>query len=123
MKVIAAYMLAVLGGNSNPSADDIKTILASVGAEADAERVSALLKGLEGKNLDEVIAAGMEKVGSLAVATGGGGGGGGAGTRGQVLRGGLQQRCLSGHVGCAPVPRPREGLCKHCGWLLPGPPI
>jgi hypothetical protein len=29
MKIIAAYLLAVLGGNAAPSADDIKTILAS----------------------------------------------------------------------------------------------
>jgi len=29
MKIIAAYLLAVLGGNAVPSADDIKTILSS----------------------------------------------------------------------------------------------
>lgn len=29
MKIVAAYLLAVLGGNSNPSADHIKAILAS----------------------------------------------------------------------------------------------
>jgi len=29
MKVIAAYLLAGLGGNSSPSADDIKKILSS----------------------------------------------------------------------------------------------
>lgn len=29
MKVVAAYLLAVLGGNASPSADDLKNILAS----------------------------------------------------------------------------------------------
>lgn len=29
MKVIAAYLLAVLGGNASPSADDLKGILGS----------------------------------------------------------------------------------------------
>jgi hypothetical protein len=29
MKIIAAYLLAVLGGNASPSAADIKNILAS----------------------------------------------------------------------------------------------
>ena len=29
MKVIAAYLLAVLGGNANPSADDLQNILGS----------------------------------------------------------------------------------------------
>jgi ribosomal protein L12E/L44/L45/RPP1/RPP2 len=29
MKLIAAYLLAVLGGNTSPSADDIKNILES----------------------------------------------------------------------------------------------
>lgn len=29
MKVVAAYLLAVLGGNTSPSADDLKDILGS----------------------------------------------------------------------------------------------
>jgi hypothetical protein len=29
MKVVAAYLLAVLGGNTSPSSDDIKSILGS----------------------------------------------------------------------------------------------
>lgn len=29
MKIVAAYLLAVLGGNASPSADDLKNILAS----------------------------------------------------------------------------------------------
>lgn len=29
MKIVAAYLLAVLGGNPSPSADDLKNILGS----------------------------------------------------------------------------------------------
>nr|GEX74310.1 60S acidic ribosomal protein P2-like [Tanacetum cinerariifolium] len=29
MKVVAAYLLALLGGNTSPSAEDLKTILGS----------------------------------------------------------------------------------------------
>jgi len=72
MKVVAAYLLALLGGNPSPSAKDIESILGSVGAEADADRISLLLKELEGKDILEVIAAGKEKFAS--VPSGGGGG-------------------------------------------------
>ncbi|PWA95926.1 ribosomal protein L12 family [Artemisia annua] len=30
MKVVAAYLLALLGGNTSPTAEDLKTILGSV---------------------------------------------------------------------------------------------
>ncbi|PRQ32176.1 hypothetical protein RchiOBHm_Chr5g0043451 [Rosa chinensis] len=43
MKVVAAYLLAVLGGNTSPSADDVKNILSSVGAEADGDRIELLI--------------------------------------------------------------------------------
>ncbi|KAJ4766797.1 60S acidic ribosomal protein P2 [Rhynchospora pubera] len=69
-KVIAAYLLAALGGNTTPSAEDIKSILESVGAEVDEDRVEFLLSELKGKDLTEVIAAGREKFAS--VPTGGG---------------------------------------------------
>lgn len=40
MRYVAAYLLAALGGNTNPSAKDIKAILGSVGIEADDERLN-----------------------------------------------------------------------------------
>jgi large subunit ribosomal protein LP2 len=73
MKVVAAYLLALLGGNESPSAKDLKHILGSVGAEADDERISFLLGELKGKDILEVIASGKEKFAS--VPSGGGGGG------------------------------------------------
>ncbi|EOY33500.1 hypothetical protein QUC31_018910 [Theobroma cacao] len=85
MKVIAAYLLAVLGGNANPSADDLKDILGSVGAEADDDRIELLLSEVKGKDITELIAAGREKLasvpcggGAVAVAVPAAGGGGGA---------------------------------------------
>ncbi|CAN4119481.1 unnamed protein product [Withania somnifera] len=81
MKVIAAYLLAVLGGNTSPSAADLKKILSSVGAEADDDRIELLLSQVKGKDITELIAAGREKLasvpsggGAVAVAVPAGGG-------------------------------------------------
>ncbi|KAL5654945.1 hypothetical protein ACJX0J_034264, partial [Zea mays] len=65
MKVIAAYLLAVLGGNTSPTADDVKSILESVGAEADEEKLEFLLTELKDKDITEVIAAGRERLSSV----------------------------------------------------------
>jgi len=69
MKHVAAYLLAVLGGNENPSAADIKKILSSVNVEADDAKLEKLLSELRGKNLQELIEAGRSKL--AAVPTGG----------------------------------------------------
>ncbi|CAA0819375.1 60S acidic ribosomal protein P2-4 [Striga hermonthica] len=83
MKVIAAYLLAVLGGNTTPSADDVKDILSSVGAEAEDEKIELLLSQVKGKDITELIASGREKLasvpsggGAVAVAASGGSAGG-----------------------------------------------
>ncbi|KAL0437017.1 UNVERIFIED_CONTAM: 60S acidic ribosomal protein P2 [Sesamum radiatum] len=85
MKIVAAYLLAVLGGNTSPSADDLKDILGSVGAEADEDRIELLLAQVKGKDITELIAAGREKLasvpaggGAIAAAPVSGGAGGGA---------------------------------------------
>lgn len=54
MKHLAAYLLLTLGGNASPSAADIKSVLESVGIEADNERLEKLLSELEGKDINEV---------------------------------------------------------------------
>lgn len=54
MKHMAAYLLLGLGGNTSPSANDIKEVLASVGVETEQARVESLLKELEGKDINEV---------------------------------------------------------------------
>ncbi|KAG5593748.1 hypothetical protein H5410_034980 [Solanum commersonii] len=77
MKVIATYLLAVLSGNTNPTAEDLKAILSSVGAEADDSKIELLLSQVKGRDLVELIAAGREKLasvpsgGSVVVASGG----------------------------------------------------
>ncbi|XP_068661234.1 large ribosomal subunit protein P2-like [Aristolochia californica] len=65
MKLIAAYLLSSLGGNPNPSAEDLKKILAAVGVDAEDDRIELLLNELKSKNLAEVIAAGREKLASV----------------------------------------------------------
>ncbi|KAL8136756.1 hypothetical protein V2J09_002757 [Rumex salicifolius] len=72
MKVVAAYLLAVLGGNTCPSAEDIKNILGSVGAEADEDRIELLLSQVKGKDITELIASGREKLASVPAGGGGG---------------------------------------------------
>ncbi|PWA48019.1 ribosomal protein L12 family [Artemisia annua] len=81
MKVVAAYLLALLGGNTSPTAEDLKTILGSVGADADEDRIEFLLKEVKGKEITELIASGREKLASVpsggsgvAVAASAGGG-------------------------------------------------
>ena len=54
MKHLAAYLLLGLGGNTSPSAADIKEVLGSVGIEADDDRLEKLLKELKGKDINEV---------------------------------------------------------------------
>lgn len=95
MKHLAAYLLLGLGGNTSPSADDIKGVLDSVGIEADDDRLEKLLSELEGKDLQQVGAAFPDDGGTrpahvdnsqlisegsskLASVPSGGGGGGGA---------------------------------------------
>ena len=84
MKVVAAYLLAVLGGKTSPSAADLKDILGSVGAEADNDKIELLLSEVKGKDITELIASGREKLASVPsgggavaysapAATGGGG--------------------------------------------------
>ncbi|KAF4379349.1 hypothetical protein F8388_013567 [Cannabis sativa] len=65
MKIIAAYMLAVLGGNADPSAADLKRILGSVGIEAEDKMINLLLSEVKGKDLTELIASGREKLASV----------------------------------------------------------
>ena len=54
MKHLAAYLLLGLGGNTNPSAKDVKKVLGSVGIEVDEDRLDKLLEELQGKDINEV---------------------------------------------------------------------
>lgn len=58
MRYVAAYLLAVLGGNEKPSVDDIKKILGSVGIEADMACLKKVISELSGKSINDLIAEG-----------------------------------------------------------------
>lgn len=65
MKYLAAYLLLVNAGNASPSASDIKSVLESVSIEVEEEKISQLLAEVEGKNAEELIAEGNEKLSSV----------------------------------------------------------
>merc|ERR1712167_109892 len=82
MKVVAAYMLASVGGNAKPSVADVTKILSSVGIELDADcskQLEELVEEMSGKDLAETLAAGHEKLKAVPMGGGGGGDGGGDG--------------------------------------------
>ena len=72
MRYVAAYLLSALGGNESPSTGDIKTILESVGVGYDEERAELVVNQCKGKSIDELIAAGSEKMASMPAGGGGG---------------------------------------------------
>ncbi|KAF4965225.1 hypothetical protein FSARC_6944 [Fusarium sarcochroum] len=82
MKHLAAYLLLTLGGNTSPKAADVKAVLESVGIEADDDRLNTLISELEGKDIQELIAEGSEKLASVPSGGAGGAGAGGAAAAG-----------------------------------------
>ena len=80
MKYLAAYLLLKLSEKESISAEDVKGLLAGVGAEGEIEddKIAKLLEKVEGKDLDELIAEGEKKLLALGGSGGGGGGSGGA---------------------------------------------
>merc|ERR1711974_416226 len=87
MKHLAAYLLLGLGGNTSPSAADVKAVLESVGIEADSDRLDKLISELEGKDINELIASGSEKLASVPS----GGAGGAAASGGAAAAGGAAE--------------------------------
>ncbi|KAF8971307.1 60S acidic ribosomal protein P2 [Podila verticillata] len=65
MKYLAAYLLLTIGGNAAPAAKDVTALLATVGIEAESERVEALIAQLAGKDINELIAEGTSKLASV----------------------------------------------------------
>merc|ERR1712136_487359 len=72
MRYVAAYLLSALGGNESPTTDDLKTILESVGVGYDEERAELVVNQCKGKSIEELIAAGSEKMASMPAGGGGG---------------------------------------------------
>jgi len=65
MRYVAAYLLATLGGKKSPTLEDISKILGSVGIEVDAEKANKVIAELKGKDINDVIAKGTEKLASV----------------------------------------------------------
>merc|ERR1712020_176370 len=72
MRYVAAALLAALG-EKTIDAKNIKSILGSVGIEAEDDKVDLVVKELKGKSLEELIAEGQEKLASMPAGGGGGG--------------------------------------------------
>ncbi|KAA2235826.1 50S ribosomal protein P1, partial [Chitinophaga agrisoli] len=70
MRYVAAYLLAGLGGKTTPAAADVEKILSSVGIEADGEKLKKVITELNGKDVEQLIAAGREKLSSMPVGGG-----------------------------------------------------
>jgi len=64
MRYVAAYLLAALNGKE-PSSADVEKILSSVGIQIDQEKLKKVLGELKGKNLEEIISKGKEKLASM----------------------------------------------------------
>ena len=62
MPIIAAYLLAGLGGNENPKSEDLTKILSSAGIEEDKGRLEQVLKSLQGVNDEQLVSEGSSKL-------------------------------------------------------------
>jgi len=75
---VAAYILAVMGGQKDPSEKDVKAILNSVGIEPDSKNLAVVINQLKGKNVFQLIQEGQALLANMDMPSGGGGGGGAA---------------------------------------------
>lgn len=65
MRYIASYLLAVLGGKDNPTAADLEKILGSVGISVEKDKMNKVVSELKGKNIEELIEQGKEKLSTV----------------------------------------------------------
>lgn len=65
MKYVAAYLLCVSSGKEQPTANDVKKVLESVGIEFDQSIIDVLISNMSGKLSHEVIASGLSKLQSV----------------------------------------------------------
>ena len=78
MSEITAFLLCKLGGQDG-SADEVKAVLTAAGVTVDEDQLTKLVGDTEGKDINELLAVGAEKVKDIPFGGGGGGGGGGSG--------------------------------------------
>jgi ribosomal protein L12E/L44/L45/RPP1/RPP2 len=70
MKYLAAYLLLSLH-HANPTKEEIKAVFGSVGIVAEEERLDALFKALEGKDINQVQTPSPEPATNPDLARGG----------------------------------------------------
>ena len=80
MRHVAAYILAVIGGNANPSEADLKKILNSVGVDIVDEQLAVVIDQLNGKDLFQLMEEGQSLLAGMPM-----GGGGGAASSGAAV--------------------------------------
>lgn len=66
MRYLAAYCLLVIGGNATPSAEDVTAVITAAGGEVDEAKLASLIAELEGKDINELLATGQERLKSCA---------------------------------------------------------
>ena len=69
---VAALLLCKIGGKAG-SADDIKAVLEAAGVEANEDALTKLTGDMDGKDINELLGAGMEKMKDVPMGGGGGG--------------------------------------------------
>ena len=79
MRYAAAYVLAVLGGNTSPDVGSLSQILGSVGIDCDKTKAQKVIDACKGKDIEQVIAEGTKKLSSLPASGGAVAAGGSAG--------------------------------------------
>jgi len=79
MRHVAAYILAVIGGNANPSEADLKKILNSVGVDIVDEQLAVVIGQLNGKDLFQLMEEGQSLLAGMPM------GGGGAASSGPAV--------------------------------------
>eukprot|EP00996_Jenningsia_fusiforme_P002393 NODE_3223_length_1020_cov_1864.507724_g2964_i0.p3 GENE.NODE_3223_length_1020_cov_1864.507724_g2964_i0~~NODE_3223_length_1020_cov_1864.507724_g2964_i0.p3 ORF type:complete len:112 (+),score=45.76 NODE_3223_length_1020_cov_1864.507724_g2964_i0:569-904(+) len=73
MKHIAAYLLLNLAGASTPSKADLEKVIKAGGVEPDDAQLDSLIAAIAGGDVNELIAQGLTKIGSVSFGGGGGG--------------------------------------------------
>ena len=71
MRHVAAFLLAVIGGNNNPSEKDLKAIMNSVGIEADAKQLKIVVDQLKGKDVFQLMEEGQSLLADMSMGGGG----------------------------------------------------
>jgi ribosomal protein L12E/L44/L45/RPP1/RPP2 len=69
LEYTCAYLVSVLAGHEHPTEEMILKIVKSTGAEAHKEQAHTVVKALEGKNVHDLIKAGLGKLAAAAPAS------------------------------------------------------